>query len=112
MRPQGFIPATFSLTARAVAKIDQLRRDLELRKGERIGAVGFAWGHVQLKDGSKFENPVIGFYESSQMDATARASVQTVDGIDLIVFSTPEQATNFDDRVVDFVEDRGFFIAE
>ena len=111
MRPPGFIPATFSFTARAVAMISQMRRDLESRDHQPIGAVGFAWGHVQLADGSKHERPVIGFYNTSDMDEVARASVQNVGGVDLIVFSTPDQAKNFDGRNVDFSPEQGFFIA-
>ena len=112
MRPPGFIPATFSFTPRAVAKIRQLRHDIETKNGEPLGATGFAWAHVTLNDGSRGEGPMIGFYQTSQMDAVAQASVQTVDGVDLIVFSTPDQARSFDGRTIDFAEGNGFFLAE
>ena len=44
------------------------------------------------------------------MDEVARASVQNVGGVDLIVFSTPDQAKNFDGRNVDFSPEQGFYI--
>lgn len=110
MRPQGFISATFSFTKRAASKIGQLRHDLELSESKKFAAVGFAWGHATFDDGSKCERPVIGFYDESQMDTDARASIQTIDGIDLIVFSTPDQAKNFNEKTIDYSDERGFFV--
>ena len=112
MRPAGFIPATFSFSERAIAKIQQLRHQAEARNGEPIGAVGFAWGHVQLNDGTKQERPMIGFYSREQMDKVALESVQIVDGIGLIVFSTPDQAKSFDNSTIDFTDGTGFLIAK
>lgn len=111
MRPPGFIPAAFSFTPRAVAMIEQMRRDVESRDQQSIGAVGFAWGHVRLNDGTTLERPMIGFYMQSQMDEVAHASVQYVNGVDLIVFSTRDQAKNFDGRIIDFSVENGFFVA-
>ncbi len=68
------------------------------------------WGIFNLDTGEKFENVVISFYGKSDLPKVAHG-IQNVSGIDLIFFTTEEYRHEFEGKVLDYSEEKKFFLA-
>ena len=112
MRPEGFIPATFSFSAAARTFIDKLTIEAETRAHEPAAAFSVAWGTCFGNDGRISQGVVVGFYMRSELKDNTASWIQLIDGIDVIFNTIPSLAPKFDGKVLDYLPERGFFLRD
>lgn len=104
-----FILANFTISFQAKRGIAIVRKAFDAHSSDPAAVVSVGWGILTMTDGRRFEQPVVSFYGESQI-ADVADMIQKVDGIDLVFFTTPTYARQFDDKALDFADERGFFL--
>jgi len=109
MSVSGTPIANFTISARAKQEIANVRAEYDRQfPNDPAEIPGVSWGYRQGTDPEK-GFVTVGFYPRSQKREVVHG-IQTVSGIDLIFFTTPEFSRKFDGRVLDFSDERGFFL--
>lgn len=103
--------ANFTITPRAVAAIDDLRRwwDSQVADPARVPAV--AWGEYHLNTGERFSRVVISFYTDVEFDDIEEA-IQEVSGVPLVFFVHDKDVFRFQGKALDFDEASGFHLRD
>jgi len=105
------LPVNFTLSPAAKRGIEFVRKEYDARSPADPAAVlSVAWGYVMGSDPSS-GNVVVSFYPRSMLTAVADG-IQEVSGVKFIYFTTDEHHGRFEGKVLDFAEDRGFFLRE
>jgi hypothetical protein len=68
-----------------------------------------AWGIIVPNDGPRSEAVMVGFYQRSMFDDIAHG-IQEVSGVKLVFFTTEEIYGKFEGKVLDYSNERGFFL--
>jgi len=99
----------FSFSTKAIEAIENLRPNFEAVSHEKSGAVVVAWGTTLVHDGSqKTSGLIITFYTESQMADMARYA-RRIDGLDVVLFTMPDNYHRFDGKIIDYANGKGFF---
>lgn len=100
--------AQFRFSSAALIAIEQARADWQHRFGDHPEILMIGWGLFEGKDGRRDEGIALGFYPRDQRHEVAD-SIQIVSGLELVFFAPREHMKHFDNKVIDFSEDRFFF---
>ena len=104
------IPAVnFTISSGAREGIDRLRASYNANSADPADVATIVWGRVMPKSGDPFETVVVTFYPRS-MRASIAPAIQMVSGLEVFFFATSLDLPKFQDKVLDFAEDRGFFL--
>jgi hypothetical protein len=100
----------FSFSTNALKAIESLRPHFEAVSHEKSGAVVVAWGTTLVHDGSqRTSGLIITFYTDSQMADMARYA-RRIDGLDVVLFTIPDNYHRLDGKIIDYADNRGFFL--
>jgi hypothetical protein len=103
------LPVNFTISAAAKRAIDQVRQDYDAQFSDPAAVLWVGWGFYQAGSEHQFENVVIGFYGQSELAEIAHG-MQEASGVKLIFFVTEEFHSNFEGKILDFADDRRFFL--
>jgi hypothetical protein len=107
---QSNIPRiNFTISDNARRGFEVLRQWFNGHSPDPAGVLCVGWGRFMPNAGSHFENVVISFYGQSQLPEIAPA-IQEVSGLKIVFLPTAEDHRKFAGKVLDFAEDRGFFL--
>jgi hypothetical protein len=109
MLPPDILTANFTISENAKSAIEDIRRDWNARFDDPAAAVMVGWGLFSPYSGPPFEDVIVSFYGQSQLSGIASA-LQTVSGLDVIFFTTPEHHHHFEGKVLDYEPERWFFL--
>jgi hypothetical protein len=110
MPDPDIICANFTISDAAKREFEVLRRAFnEHQPSDPAAVLVVAWGLYRLNNGTRFENVIVSFYGRSQYEENAHG-IQTVSGVDLVFFTTPDYVWRFDGKVLDHADERGFFL--
>lgn len=105
------LPVNFTISEAAKSAIEDLRRDWDRRSPDDPAAVPMiGWGIFKnRREEAKLENVVVSFYNRSQLPRV-KPGIEQVSGIDVLFFVTRPYHENFAGKVLDFAEERWFFL--
>lgn len=108
MPPFETIPINFSLTDRAAGEINRLTRDLSEPQGKAVVAA-LLWNEAYEEVERKLVSRgfALGWYELSQVPKDA---TQVLNGVDLLFVVSERQASNFDGKTIDFIDENFRFV--
>jgi hypothetical protein len=113
MKIDGF-PANFSISEPAKAQIGTIRTAyLERFPHDPPTMLMVGWGAPPGPDGlpdHELGNVAVGFYLQSEFGPEKRHLAETVSGLTLIYAVGPDQYSMFDGKVVDYSDERKFFL--
>ena len=102
----------FSFSPSAIKAIAALRPLFEAQLNEKSGAVFVAWGTSLPQSGSLGASAlIISFYTEHQMIEMAK-HVRIIDGLEVILFTLPENYPRFEGKVIDYTNDKGFILRQ
>ncbi len=105
------IPAiNFTISANARRGIDVLRQAFNAHSSDPADVLCIGWGRFMPHNAPGFENVVVSFYGKSQRTDIADA-IQSVSDFEIAFFATPPDHAKFEGKVLDFADDRGFFLS-
>jgi hypothetical protein len=104
------LAANFTISAAARAAAARLRSDYDAQFPDDPAAVlSVGWGIATFESGGQAENVILSFYPRSML-AEVSHGIQEVSGVKLIFFTTRDYLDKFAGKVLDHVEDGGFFM--
>jgi hypothetical protein len=109
MNDNQFPVANFVFSSAAIAAIERMRADWQAQFGDRPEIVSVAWGLYEFDDGKRGEGVIVSFYTREQRAEMAEF-IQIVSGLETIFFTIPRYAPHFNGKVIDFSEERLFFL--
>ncbi len=110
MTDTDLLPANFTISSEAKRGIELVRQAFNAHSPKDHAAVAsVGWGIGTLYSGEQFEQVFVSFYSRSQF-ADIADIVQRVSGIDLVFFTTPAYRQKFEGKILDFDDERGFFL--
>lgn len=109
MLPPDIPVANFTISDNAKRGIEVVRRGFNAASTDPAGVLSVGWGRFMPNSGPAFENVVVSFFGRSQLPQIADA-VQTVSGLDVFFFANSKDYPNFEGKVLDFDDERGFFL--
>lgn len=99
----------FNFSTKAIRAIENLRPQFEAVSQEKSGAVVVAWGTSIPNDGSPGRSAiVVSFYTERQMIDMAQHA-RLIDGLEVILFTLPNNYPKFDGKTIDYEKTKGFF---
>jgi hypothetical protein len=108
--PQSDIPAiNFTISANARRGFEVLRQSFNAHSSDPAGVLCIGWGRFMPHSAPPFENVVVSFYGQSQRAEIAGA-IQQVANLEIAFFATPKDCANFEGKMLDFDDDRGFYL--
>ncbi|HXE53156.1 MAG TPA: hypothetical protein VN541_09080 [Tepidisphaeraceae bacterium] len=107
----ALIPPSFTISEAALAALSGIEADMTRDDPADPPAVAMVgWGLFYDKQNRKqLENVVVSFYPRSML-AEIRHGIFVVSGIELVFFVTEMTSRHFDGKVLDFADDRWFFL--
>lgn len=99
----------FTVSARALAQIDVLTDEIRTKVGEADPIPSLSWGESRRNGERLDEGLVIGFYPRDQEQEIAEI-IHPFGGKRLAVFMMPEKAEELAGLVIDWSEERRFFV--
>jgi hypothetical protein len=102
-------PINFTVSAQARRGFDLTRQEFDRQSADPAAVVCIGWGRMTYHSGEVAENVVVSFYARSQYDEIADA-IQRVCDIDVVFIPTPDDHRKFEGKILDFENDRGFFL--
>jgi hypothetical protein len=103
--------ASFTFSSAALMAIEQIRTDWQNQFGNFPDVVCVAWGLYEWNDGHRGEGVIVSFYTRDQR-RDLEPAIQNVSGVETILFTIPDYAHHFEGKVVDFSEQRFFFLRD
>jgi hypothetical protein len=101
----------FNFSPTAIRAIENLRPQFEAVSREKSGAVVVAWGTSVPHDGSPGRSAiVVSFYTERQMIEMAH-HVRLIDGLEVVLFTLPNNYPKFDGKTIDYMDNKGFYFA-
>lgn len=111
MSKMNGLPANFTISQPAKHILQDFMEAGSSRGSDAPVVVSVAWGHFAPTNGETFDNVFVSFYVRSQLSEVAPA-IEKVSGLDVIFFVTKEHYGKFEGRVLDFSDERSFFLRE
>ncbi|MCA3657868.1 MAG: hypothetical protein IOB85_06410 [Methylobacterium sp.] len=109
MKHSFIIPARFTFSPAAIAAIERIRADWQAQFGDHPEIVSVAWGLYDFDNGKRGEGVIVSFYTREQRAEMAEF-IQIVSGLETIFFTIRRYAPHFDGKVIDFSNERFFFL--
>jgi hypothetical protein len=109
MKKAEYIPVNFLLSQRAVAKVNELTK-LSSEFSDRLMVPALFW-HEEYEEAKRETvvfGPGFGWY---YLDEVPTNLLQRVDGMTLIFAVTSKTAVHFLDKVIDYTDEKRFFLA-
>ena len=110
MPDEPILPVNFTTSPVAWAEIDLIRYLYDQRFGNKADVLMIGWGTTILNDGRSWGNVIVSFYGKSQRPQIQHG-IQFMDGREVAFFTVPEHHHRFEGKVIDFEQDKGFFLA-
>lgn len=111
MSDPDLLAVNFTLSPAAIRAAEALRRDYDERYPDDPAAVlSIGWGYIAGTDPSS-GRVVVGYYQRSKLADIAHG-IQEVSGVKFVYFTIDRFHRLFEGKVVDFNEERGFFLRE
>ena len=101
--------ANFMISENARAGFDKLRKAFNASSPDQAAVLSIGWGRYTPNRGEPFEAVAVTYYGESQLAEIAPA-IQEVCGVQLVFIPTARDYMKFDGKVLDFDDDRGFFL--
>jgi hypothetical protein len=111
MSQSPLIPARFTFSPDAIAAIERIRADWQAQFGDHPEIVSVAWGLYEFKDNRRAQGVIVSFYTRDQRASMAEF-IQIVSGLETILFTIPRYAPHFEGKVIDYSEERFFFLRD
>jgi hypothetical protein len=111
MKHFSFLPARFTFSPSAIAAIERIRADWQEQFGDHPEIVSVAWGLYEFTDSRRAEGVIVSFYTRNQRGEMGEF-IQIVSGLETIFFTIPRYGPHFDGKVIDFSEERFFFLRD
>jgi hypothetical protein len=111
MRDSELLPVNFTISAAAKFEIENLKNVWNTSSLDPAAVVVIAWGLFRSNSGKRWENVFVTFYGKSQFAEVAHG-IQDASGLPVVFFTTPEHHQEFEGKIIDHVEERGFFLRE
>jgi hypothetical protein len=109
MKKAEYIPANFRLSQRAIAKINELTKlSSDAMARPMVPALSWHEEYEEAKRETVVFGPGFGWY---YLDEVPTNLLQQVDSTTLIFAVTSKTATHFKDKVLDYLDDKRFFLA-
>lgn len=105
------LPANFTFSPAALVAIEQIRTDWQAQFGDFPDIVSVAWGLYDFNNGNRGEGVIVSFYTRAQR-REMEPFIQIVSGVETIFYTTPRYAHHFRGKVVDFSEQKFFFLRD
>lgn len=105
------LPVNFTISKDALATIEQLRAHYKSVSPSDGDVVCVGWGFFKPKGFADFQAPVVGFYSERDREWMADG-IERVSGIEVFFFILEEHYGYFESKVIDFSDERGFFLRE
>jgi hypothetical protein len=100
------------LSKSCILGIEKLRQDwISKFPSEEPDVVTVSWGEIYYNNGKKREIPIVSFY-TKEVRNQIQKHIQLLSGLEVVFFKTDTGARNFQDKVLDFSEEQGFFLRE
>lgn len=109
--PPDIPRANFTISDDAKRGIGLLRRDYDAHVTDPAGVVSVGWARVMPTASPPFETVAVTFYGRS-LRAEVASAIQIVSGIEVVFFAGAPDLPKFEGKVLDFTEERGFFLSE
>jgi hypothetical protein len=103
--------ANFTISDDAKRGIEWLRRDYDAHVADPADVVTIAWARFMPTGSPPFENVSVAFYGRSRRAEIAPA-IQIISGIEVAFLPAAMDVPKFEGKVLDFAEERGFFLRE
>jgi hypothetical protein len=110
-QPDYLIPINFSLTKRAIEKIQAVNQQCREEKGiDPVPAICWLLQGTDHDGRSQtFNSPHIGIYDRRDLPEDA---IQSLGGIEVVFSVAPDVAQNFDNQLIDYADDRDFYFVK
>jgi hypothetical protein len=112
MADPEFSIADFTISDAGKRGIAMLREAFDAQSDDKAAVALIGLARVIPSDAPEFEVVAVSFYGQSQFDDRMKAAVQIVSGVEAVFFVTPHKATEFSGKVLEYSDDRGFFLRE
>jgi hypothetical protein len=109
--PPDIPRANFTISDEAKRGIEQLRHDYNAHVTDPADVVSVAWARVMPTASPPFETVSVAFYGRSRRAEIAPA-IRIVSGIEVAFLPATIDVPKFEGKVLDFTEERGFFLRE
>lgn len=107
---QSDIPIiNFTISANARRGFEVVRQSFNAHSSDPAGVLCIGWGRFTPHSAPPFENVVVSFYGQSQRPEIA-AAIQQIENLEIVFFATPRDHANFEGKMLDFEDDRGFYL--
>jgi hypothetical protein len=103
------LSVNFAISPAAKREIEIIRQQWNAKFSDPAAVLMVGWGLFHDDSGRGSENVVVSFYAKSQLPEIAHG-IQTVSGIEVVFFTTPQHHSKFEGKIVDYAIDRGFFL--
>jgi len=111
MASSDLLRVNFTLSPAAKHAAEALRHEYDARFPDDPAAVlSISWGYVEGVDPYS-GRVIVGYYPNSQLQDIAHG-IQEVSGVKFIYFTVEKFHRLFEGKVLDFADDRGFFLRE
>lgn len=110
MLPPDIPLANFTISVEGKRGIALLREAFDAKSTDKAAVTSIGWARVMPNDKAPFETVGVSFYGASQVVPEMRAAIQVVSGVEVLFFADRFDLPKFAGKVLDFSEDRGFFL--
>jgi len=98
----------FTISDNAKRGIELVRQAHDVHSSDPAAVPWIGWGRFMPNSGPVSENVVVGFYGQSELPKIAEAIQMS--GFEIFFFANTNDYPRFEGKVLDFADDRGFFL--
>lgn len=99
----------FTISSSANSEIDRIRQIWDNKFIDKADVLMIGWGTTKLNSHFHSSGIVVSFYGKSERFKICDA-IQIISNREIVFFITDENYARFDGKIVDFSEERGFFL--
>ena len=110
MPDEPILSVNFTISPATWAEIDYIQHLSDQKFDDKADVLMIGWGTTILNDGRSWNHVVVSFYGTLQRPQIQHG-IQFVDGREVIFFTVPEHHHQFEGGILDFEQDKGFFLA-
>ena len=109
--PPDIPRANFTISDSGKRGIEILRRSFDDVSEDPADVVSVAWARITPHSSTPFEAVAVTFYSRAQR-AQVSAAIQVVSGVEIVFFANANDLPRFERKILDFREERGFFLSD
>lgn len=103
------LAVNFTISSSAGSEIDRIQQICNDKFIDKADVLMIVWGTTKLHSGFRSSGVVVSFYGKSERYKIYDA-IQVLSNREIVFFITAENYARFDGKIVDFSEERGFFL--